>query len=107
MADDDADPTAVLIRVLRPDDDLDAQLELNERSFGVKGPDVREHWRQTVAHLVAEGRCLGAFAGDRPVGTAMYPRHATVVARPVGADGRGGQRGRVRRRTGAGASAGG
>jgi predicted acetyltransferase len=72
VGDDDADPTAVLIRVLRPDDDLDAQLELNERSFGVKGSDVREHWRQTVAHLVAEGRCLGAFAGDRPVGTAMY-----------------------------------
>ena len=72
MADDDADPTAVQIRVLRPDDDLDAQLELNERSFGVKSPDVREHWQQTVAHLVAQGRCLGAFAGDRPVGTAMF-----------------------------------
>jgi predicted acetyltransferase len=64
--------TAVQIRVLRPDDDLDAQLELNERSFGVKGPDVRDHWLQTLARLVAQGRCLGAFAGDRPVGTAMF-----------------------------------
>ena len=72
MADDDADPTAVQIRVLRPDDDLDAQLELNERSFGVKGPDVRDHWRQSVARLVAQGTCLGAFDGGRPVGTAMF-----------------------------------
>ncbi|MGH3256701.1 MAG: GNAT family N-acetyltransferase [Streptosporangiaceae bacterium] len=72
MADDDADRRAVQIRVLRPDDDLGAQLELNERSFGVKSPDVRELWQQTVAHLVAQGRCLGAFAGDRPVGTAMF-----------------------------------
>jgi len=72
VADDDADPTAVQIRALRPDDDLDAHLELNERSFGVKGPDVRDQWRQTVAHLVAQGRCLGAFVDDRPVGTAMF-----------------------------------
>jgi predicted acetyltransferase len=72
VADDDADQTAVQIRVLRPDDDLDAQLELNERSFGVKGPDVRDHWRRSVARLVAQGACLGAFAGGRPVGTAMF-----------------------------------
>ncbi len=68
----DRDPAAVQIRVLRPDDDLDAQLELNERSFGVKGPGVRDDWQQTVAHLVAQGTCLGAFAGERPVGAAMY-----------------------------------
>jgi predicted acetyltransferase len=63
---------AVQIRALRPDDDLDAQLELNERSFGVKSPGVRDHWRQTMARLVAQGRCLGAFTGDRPVGAAMF-----------------------------------
>jgi predicted acetyltransferase len=72
VADDDADPTAVQIRVLGPGDDLDAQLELNERSFGPKSPDVRDHWRQSVARLVAQGTCLGAFVGDRPVGAAMF-----------------------------------
>ncbi len=48
------------------------QLDLNERSFGVKSPDVRDQWRQTVARLVAQGRCLGAFTGDRQVGSAMF-----------------------------------
>ena len=68
----DEDPAAAQIRALRPDDDLDAQLELNERSFGVKSPDARDHWRRTVAHLVVQGRSLGAFIGARPVGTAMF-----------------------------------
>jgi predicted acetyltransferase len=60
------------IRAVRPDDDLDAQLELNERSFGPKSPDVRDFWKQIVARLVAQGSCLGAFDGDRPVGAAMF-----------------------------------
>jgi predicted acetyltransferase len=72
VADNDADPTAVQIRLLRPGDDLDAHFELNERSFGAKSPDVREHWLQTLAHNAAHGRGVGAFAGDRPVGTAMF-----------------------------------
>jgi len=70
VADDDADPTT--IRLLRPDDDVDAHLELNERSFGPKGPDVRDYWRRSVGRRVAQGACLGAFVGDRPVGTAMF-----------------------------------
>jgi predicted acetyltransferase len=60
------------VRVVRPDDDLDAQLDLAERAFGVKAPDERETWRQTAAEVIAEGRCLGAFAGDRLVGGAMF-----------------------------------
>jgi predicted acetyltransferase len=68
----DRDPAGAQVRAVRPDDDLDAQLELNERSFGVKSPDVRDQWRQTVARLVAQGTCLGAFVGDRPVGAAMF-----------------------------------
>ena len=68
----DRDPAAVQIRLLGPDDDLDAQLELSERSFGPKSPDVRDFWRQNVARLVAQGTCLGAFAAGRPVGTAMF-----------------------------------
>jgi predicted acetyltransferase len=66
---DDEEPAQ--IRVLRPEDDLDAQVELNERSFGVKGPAGRDQWRQTVARLVAQGRCVGAFTDGRPVGVAM------------------------------------
>ena len=69
MADDD-EPAQ--IRVLRPDDDRGAQVELNERSFGVKGPDGRDQWRQTVARLVAQGRCVGAFTDGRPAGVAMF-----------------------------------
>ena len=69
---DDQDPAAAQIRAVRPDDDPDALLELNERSFGPKGPDGRDRWRQTVARLVAHGRCLGAFADGRVVGVAMF-----------------------------------
>jgi len=60
------------VRAVRPGDDLDAHLDLNERSFGVKSPDVRDQWRQTVARLIAQGTCLGAFAGGRQVGAAMF-----------------------------------
>jgi predicted N-acetyltransferase YhbS len=60
------------VRVLRPGDDMDAQLDLAERSFGVKAPEERDTWRKTAAELIAEGRCLGAFAGDRLVGGAMF-----------------------------------
>ena len=69
---DDRDPAAAQIRAVRPDDDPGALLELNERSFGPKSPDVRDQWWQAVARLIAQGRCLGAFAGDRLVGVALY-----------------------------------
>ena len=69
---DDRDQAAATIRAVRPDDDLEAQLDLSERSFGVKSPDARDHWRETVAHLVRQGRCLGAFTGGRQVGAAMF-----------------------------------
>jgi predicted acetyltransferase len=57
---------------LRPGDDIDAQLDLAERAFGVKSADERDRWRETVSGLIARGRCLGAFTGDRLVGGAMY-----------------------------------
>lgn len=69
---DDKDPAAAQIRAVRPDDDPGALLELNERSFGPKSPDVRDQWWQAVARLVAQGRCLGAFAEGRLVGVALY-----------------------------------
>jgi predicted acetyltransferase len=60
------------IRALTPDDDLDAQLDLAERSFGAKGGDERDRWREAMSGHIAEGRCLGAFVGGRPAGGAVY-----------------------------------
>jgi predicted acetyltransferase len=60
------------IRTLTPDDDLDAQLDLAERSFGAKGGDERDRWREAMSGHIAEGRCLGAFVGGRPAGGAAY-----------------------------------
>ncbi|HTX26884.1 MAG TPA: GNAT family N-acetyltransferase [Streptosporangiaceae bacterium] len=68
----DRDPAAAQVRAVRPDDDLDALVGLSERTFGVKSPGVRDAWRQAVARLVAQGACLGAFAGDRQVAAAMF-----------------------------------
>ncbi len=59
------------IRGLRPGDDVGAQLDLAERAFGAMGAGARERWRRRIARHIAEGRCLGAFAGGRPVGGAV------------------------------------
>jgi predicted acetyltransferase len=61
-----------VIRPLHPDDDLDAQLDLAERSFGPMGPGERDQRRRGIAESVAEGRYLGAFDGGRPVGAAVF-----------------------------------
>jgi predicted acetyltransferase len=63
---------ALQIRVLRPADDIDAQLDLAERAFGTMGADKRDRWRETVSGLIDQRRCLGAFIGDRPAGGAMF-----------------------------------
>ncbi len=60
------------IRAVRPGDDINAQLDLAERAFGVKSADERDRWRQKVSGLIAQGRCLGAFIGGRPAGGAMF-----------------------------------
>jgi GNAT superfamily N-acetyltransferase len=67
-----ADHPEVLIRPVRPGDDLDAQLDLGERAFGVRDAAERDRWLRSAADLVAEGRVLGAFAGDRPAGSALF-----------------------------------
>ena len=55
-----------------PGDDIDAQLDLTERAFGNKSAAERDRWRETVAGLIAQRRCLGAFIGDRLAGGAMF-----------------------------------
>ncbi|MGH3202705.1 MAG: GNAT family N-acetyltransferase [Streptosporangiaceae bacterium] len=69
---DQPDATPVLIRAVRPDDDLDAQLDLAERSFGPGHPAGRDQRRRAIADPIAAGRSLGAFDGDRPVGAAIF-----------------------------------
>jgi predicted acetyltransferase len=60
------------VRVVLPGDDIDAQLDLTERAFGSKGAAERDRWRETVAGLIAQRRCLGAFIGDQLAGGAMF-----------------------------------
>jgi predicted acetyltransferase len=68
---DQPDASPVLIRAVRPDDDLDAHLDLAERSFGPKSPAGRDRWRQWAAGVIAQNRCLGAFIGGRLAGAAV------------------------------------
>jgi predicted acetyltransferase len=69
---DQPDTTPVLIRAVRPDDDLDAHLDLAERSFGPISAAERDQRRQTLADQAAAGRNLGAFDGDRLAGAAVF-----------------------------------
>jgi len=69
---DRRDATPFLIRAVRPDDDLDAQYDLSERSFGPSARTGRDQRRRAVADPIAAGRSLGAFDGDRPVGAASF-----------------------------------
>jgi predicted acetyltransferase len=62
----------VEVRLVVPGDDLDAQLDLAERAFGVKNAGDRDRWRETVSALIAQRQCLGAFAGGRPAAGAMF-----------------------------------
>ncbi len=65
-------PSDLEIRALRPGDDIDAQLDLAERSFGAKGAEERDRWREAVSGHIAGGRCLGAFVGGRPAAGAVF-----------------------------------
>jgi len=62
----------VEIRALRADDDLDAQLDLSDRAFGVHSAADRVTWRQAMSAALDEGEYLGAFAGSRAVGAALF-----------------------------------
>ena len=68
---DQPDASPVLIRAARADDDLDAHVDLAERSFGPQSPVQREQWRQWLAGVIAQDRCLSAFADGRLAGAAV------------------------------------
>ena len=56
----------VEIRPLTPDDDMDAQLDLGQRAFGVYTPAQRESWSQIASLRISQGMFLGAFIAGRP-----------------------------------------
>lgn len=63
--------TDVVIRPITPDDDMDAQLDLGQRAFGIYSAAQRANWLWIARLRASQGMFLGAFAGDRPAGAAM------------------------------------
>ena len=59
----------MIIRPLTPDFDWDEYIDLTMRSFG---PMDEAMVQPRIESVVAAGRCLGAFDGDRLIGTALY-----------------------------------
>jgi len=60
------------IRELRPDDDLDAEFDLQHRAFGPVPDAFRPDWMASLQAAIAGGRVLGAFDGSRLVGSAAF-----------------------------------
>lgn len=61
--------TDLTIRPLTAGLDWDQYLDLTMRSFG---PQDESRVRANIAPVVADGRCLGAFDGDRLAGSALF-----------------------------------
>jgi len=61
----------VEIRPLTPDDDMDAQLDLGQRAFGVYPPAQRDSWSYLAGLRVSQGMFLGAFIAGQPAGAAI------------------------------------
>jgi predicted acetyltransferase len=59
----------VIVRPLVPDFDWGQYMDLTARSFG---PMDETRVQPDIEPAVAAGRCLGAYDGDRLVGTALY-----------------------------------
>ena len=61
----------VVIRPITDDDDMDAQLDLGQRAFGVSSAGQRAGWSYLAGLRARQGLFLGAFAGGVPAGAAM------------------------------------
>ena len=70
MTAEQALPDGVRIRALGPGDDRDAYLDLTARAFGAAA-GTQGAWERTLP-VIADGRCLGAFAGSQLVGSALF-----------------------------------
>jgi GNAT superfamily N-acetyltransferase len=61
----------VVIRPLTVDDDMEAQLDLGQRAFGVYSAGQRAGWAYVAGLRAGQGLFLGAFVGGVPAGAAM------------------------------------
>ena len=61
----------VEVRPLTPADDMDAQLDLAQRAFGVYTPAQRESWDHLTGLRISQGMFLGAFVAGQPVGAGI------------------------------------
>ncbi len=60
------------IRLMRADDDVDAELDLRHRSFGPMDEADREFWAAEVRGCIEGGRQFGVWDDGRLVGAARY-----------------------------------
>ncbi len=61
----------VVIRPITGDDDMEAQLDLGQRAFGISSAGQRAAWSYLAGLRAGQGLFLGAFAGGAPAGAAM------------------------------------
>jgi predicted acetyltransferase len=62
----------VVIRPVTPEDDFDAQVDLGQRAFGIYSPAQKASWLYAARFRARHGMFLGAFAGQRPAGAAIF-----------------------------------
>jgi predicted acetyltransferase len=62
----------VEIRPLTPDDDIDAQVDLGQRAFGVMDAARREEWAHSARLRIGQGQFLGAFVAGQSAGAATF-----------------------------------
>ena len=61
----------VVIRPITGDDDMEAQLDLAQRAFGIYSAGQRAGWSYVAGLRAGQGLFLGAFVGGVPAGAAM------------------------------------
>lgn len=63
--------TDLEIRLITPDDDFAAQVDLGQRAFGTYSPGQRASWLHVASLRASQGMFLGAFVKGQPAGAAM------------------------------------
>jgi predicted N-acetyltransferase YhbS len=66
------DPAGIEIRLLKPGDDPEVQLDLSERAFGPGSAADRDRRIRSLSRLIARGQWLGVFASGSPVAGAAF-----------------------------------
>ena len=83
--------TDVVIRPITPDDDLDAQVDLSQRAFGVLSEREKASWLRLAGLRAAQGLFLGAFVDGAPAGAAtLHDMRQYWLGQPVTMAGVGG-----------------